>query len=152
MASIQTNNQVGDQNPIDIILIWTGFLANIPLGWFLCDGNNGTPDFTERFLKEVPTAGTNPGGIGGVATVGLTTSNMSNHFHSGTGTSHVHVAKCADDDDDTDFSILGGDDAASGSPTTNSVKIVNTVQTQGGNAAHNNLPQFFEVAYIQRKA
>ncbi len=28
----------------NIICIWYGDIVDIPSGWFLCDGNNGTPD------------------------------------------------------------------------------------------------------------
>jgi len=32
-----------------IIVLWYGSIASIPLGWLLCDGNNGTPDLRDRF-------------------------------------------------------------------------------------------------------
>ena len=32
------------------ILIWSGALSSIPTGWTLCDGTNGTPDLTDRFV------------------------------------------------------------------------------------------------------
>lgn len=51
--------------PAGRISIWTGTLANIPSGWYLCDGNNGTPNLLERFLQCVPDAITNPGSTGG---------------------------------------------------------------------------------------
>lgn len=35
--------------PIGIIAIWSGAIVNIPAGWHLCDGNNGTPDFLDYF-------------------------------------------------------------------------------------------------------
>ena len=40
------------QTPIEAgtILIWSGALSNIPTGWTLCDGTNGTPDLTDRFV------------------------------------------------------------------------------------------------------
>jgi microcystin-dependent protein len=30
--------------------MWSGSVANIPIGWALCDGQNGTPDLRERFI------------------------------------------------------------------------------------------------------
>ena len=36
--------------PKGIIVIWSGSLDDIPNGWVLCDGNNGTPDLTRRFI------------------------------------------------------------------------------------------------------
>jgi len=36
--------------PPRIIVIWSGSTTNIPAGWFLCDGNNFTPDLRDRFV------------------------------------------------------------------------------------------------------
>ena len=32
------------------IIIWSGAANAIPSGWYLCDGNNGTPDLRNRFI------------------------------------------------------------------------------------------------------
>ena len=36
--------------PSKSIAMWSGELYNIPEGWYLCDGNNGTPDLRGRFI------------------------------------------------------------------------------------------------------
>ncbi len=36
--------------PAGVIVAWSGLLVNIPSGWVLCDGNNGTPDLRDRFI------------------------------------------------------------------------------------------------------
>jgi hypothetical protein len=33
-----------------IITIWQGLIADIPSGWVLCDGTNGTPDLRDKFV------------------------------------------------------------------------------------------------------
>ena len=33
-----------------IVCMWSGTVATIPSGWFLCDGSNGTPDLRDRFI------------------------------------------------------------------------------------------------------
>lgn len=33
-----------------IIVAWSGSIANIPVGWVLCDGKNNTPDLSDRFI------------------------------------------------------------------------------------------------------
>lgn len=48
-----------------IIAIWHGTIANIPAGWLICDGNNGTPNLLTKFLEGVATAATDPGAAGG---------------------------------------------------------------------------------------
>ena len=36
--------------PKGVIVMWSGRIADVPSGWALCDGNNGTPDLRERFI------------------------------------------------------------------------------------------------------
>ncbi len=39
-------------NPVPAggIMLWSGNIGNIPADWALCDGNNGTPDLSARFI------------------------------------------------------------------------------------------------------
>ena len=53
--------------PSGCILMWCGLLANIPTGWLLCNGQNGTPDLRGKFIKGTA-AGIEPGDTGGAAT------------------------------------------------------------------------------------
>ena len=53
--------------PTGVITMWSGLLANIPSGWALCDGTQGTPDLRNSFIKSVGAA-EEPGAIGGSAT------------------------------------------------------------------------------------
>lgn len=36
--------------PQGSIILWSGFISNIPTGFQLCDGTNGTPDLRNRFI------------------------------------------------------------------------------------------------------
>lgn len=36
--------------PTGAIMMWSGAIANIPTGWALCNGQNGTPDLRGRFI------------------------------------------------------------------------------------------------------
>lgn len=78
--------------PAGIIAMWGGLLANIPSGWVLCDGANGTPDLRSRFIKGA-VAGVNPGATGGAAT--HTHADHSSLTHAGTAVadhaSHTHT-------------------------------------------------------------
>ncbi len=67
--------------PAGIICMWSGALANIPAGWQLCDGTNGTPDLRDRFVMGAPD-GVEPGGTGGAATATLAVPNLPAHTHS----------------------------------------------------------------------
>ena len=48
--------------PIGAIMIWSGTDANVPQGWAICNGSNGTPDLRDRFVI----------GAGGSLSVGAT--------------------------------------------------------------------------------
>jgi len=50
--------------PTGAIVMWSGFLANIPAGWQLCNGTNGTPNLIDRFILGV-LPGEDPGATGG---------------------------------------------------------------------------------------
>jgi hypothetical protein len=53
--------------PAGAIILWSGLLENIPAGFALCDGTNGTPDLRGRFVKGAA-ADVDPGATGGAAT------------------------------------------------------------------------------------
>jgi microcystin-dependent protein len=78
--------------PVGVIVMWSGSVANIPSGWALCDGTNGTPDLRGRFV--VGAGGSYAvGANGGAETVTLTTAQIPAHGHSGSASSaggHSH--------------------------------------------------------------
>ena len=137
--------------PSGLIAIWHGLLSNIPSGWVICDGNNGTPNLLDKFVKGVPTAATNPGGTGGAASVILTNDQIPNHQHSisNDGEHHHHLKK--------------GEDLESG-PNTYGVNGTTDVDTSsagihahggntgaiGGGQSHENRPPYYEVAFIMK--
>ena len=76
------------------IIMWSGAINDIPVGWALCDGTNGTPDLRDRFI--VGAGGKyNVGNTGGADSVTLEVSQMPSHSHSGStfsAGSHTHDA------------------------------------------------------------
>ena len=72
--------------PRGAILMWSGSIANIPSGWVLCNGANGTPNLMDRFIVGAGStyAVTNTGGAT-AASVTLTTAQMPSHTHSLSG-------------------------------------------------------------------
>jgi microcystin-dependent protein len=73
------------------IVMWYGMPANIPSGWALCDGTNGTPDMRGRFPRGVPASTSSPGTKGGIDSLALTAANMPAHTHSLTMPPHLHT-------------------------------------------------------------
>ena len=63
-----------------MIILWYGDTSNIPGGWVLCNGQNGTPDLRDRFVIG---AGNNfnPGDTGGSNSVTLSEANLPSHRH-----------------------------------------------------------------------
>jgi hypothetical protein len=47
--------------PTGGIIMWSGTIASIPAGWSLCNGANGTPDLTDKFIVSVASSAENPG-------------------------------------------------------------------------------------------
>jgi hypothetical protein len=94
----------GASLPAGLIVMWAGLRENVPAGWLLCDGQNGTPDLRDRFVKGVGAAG-EAGGTGGAASVNYTpqgavaaptfTGTQANLTHSGGAVadhaSHTHT-------------------------------------------------------------
>ena len=51
--------------PTGVVVEFDGTIANIPSGYVICDGNNGTVNRLGRFPKQVDTAITEAGTTGG---------------------------------------------------------------------------------------
>jgi microcystin-dependent protein len=84
--------ETNDPNiPIGLIVIWAGNINNIPAGWELCNGSNGTPDLREKFIRGAP-PGENPGTLGGHLTHNHTYTEIPSHTHTIAqgGQAHVH--------------------------------------------------------------
>lgn len=66
--------------PRGLIVMWSGAIVDIPTGWLLCNGSNGTPDLRNKFVLG---AGSNygVGATGGSQTVRLTTAQIPSHNH-----------------------------------------------------------------------
>jgi microcystin-dependent protein len=83
--------------PIGGIIMWSGSISNIPSGWSLCNGANGTPDLRNRFIVG---AGQdyNPGNTGGSNFITLTVAEIPVHSHTGSTASagaHEHTGTAA---------------------------------------------------------
>lgn len=82
--------------PKGLISMWSGALNALPAGWFLCNGQNGTPNLTDRFIVG---AGLNyaVGTTGGAVTAntsangahGHSTDTQGWHSHGGSTAGHV---------------------------------------------------------------
>jgi microcystin-dependent protein len=80
--------------PTDGIVLWYGSVANVPPGWAVCDGTNGTPDLRDKFILGAGST-YNYGQSGGSANVTLSNAHLPSHTHSivceNTDHQHNHV-------------------------------------------------------------
>ena len=60
----------------ETVVMFKGVIADIPTGWVICDGNNGTDNMLTRFPKQVDSAVTEAGTTGGA-----TSKTTSGHVH-----------------------------------------------------------------------
>ena len=101
--------------PSGIISMWSGAAGAIPSGWVICDGNNSTPNLTDKFIKSAAAAGA----TGGSSTTGahtLSIAEMPSHNHtmgsngaSGSYTAHTAiVSNNSAHSNGTQFSYAGG--------------------------------------------
>ena len=109
---------------LGIITVWSGAIANIPPGWFLCDGSNGTPNLTDKFIPSAgPTFAVNDEG-GSV-----------NHDHAFTATGHTHSLASG-----------AGFDFPGGGPRRD---VFDSVDVTGTTDNASIIPPFYALAYIQ---
>lgn len=124
----------GSSVPAGSIIPWYGNLANIPDGFALCDGKNGTPDLRDRFLVGAGNA-YKLGDIGGENKHQLTIDEMPKHEHvvySGYYGSNIYSISC-------DGSSYGG-----------TFKDKHLTQPSGGNQPHENRPPYYALYYIMK--
>ncbi|MBQ3834526.1 MAG: hypothetical protein II816_03320 [Elusimicrobia bacterium] len=117
------------------IIIWSGSVTDIPAGWVLCDGTNGTPDLRGRFVLGYDGTAYNVGDTGGEATHTLTITEMPSHNHvyyTGKGENTVRSGYPANAETGTIYQTL----------TTNSA---------GGGQPHNNMPPYYVLCYIMKQ-
>jgi microcystin-dependent protein len=157
--------------PVGTILIWSGSIATIPLGFHLCDGTNGTPDLRSRFVygagnENTKTSWANGwdnvnghwpvGQVGGEEQHILTIAEMPSHNHPMTADQRIHGFADSGTDIPTPYErglIVGSaTPAASWYGRTILYDIQSHLVTtyQGGFQPHNVLPRFMTLAYIMK--
>lgn len=74
------------------IVMYSGSVNAIPTGWYLCDGQNGTPDLRERFVIGASDT-ISAGSVGGSSAVTLNVSNLPSHSHTVSGVKIIENGK-----------------------------------------------------------
>jgi len=106
-----------------MIAIWSGAIVDIPSGFALCNGSNGTPDLRDRFVV----------GAGSTYAVGVT-GGAATHTHTVTNNPHSHT-------------IPGGLNIGSGA---NFGASTDPTTDAGSSAAGSSLPPYYALALIMK--
>jgi microcystin-dependent protein len=130
-TQIATTAFVNSALPVGSVIMWYGLLANIPTGWQICDGTNGTPDMRDRFPVG---AGTSYAlnDTGGANSVTLDVTQIPSHAHTGSSATesiaHTH-----------DFSVTSGLSGAHDHTGTGTTSTVDLAHTHSGTTGNNNV-------------
>ena len=117
--------------PVGGIIMWSGATNNIPTGWALCDGQNGTPNLQDKFIV----------GAGSTYAVDATGGSAD-----ATLVSHTHNLLY-------NHGSFGGSSGAvtprsGNTPVTPGIS--GRVSTEGSSATDANLPPYFALCYIMK--
>lgn len=142
--------------PTGGIIIWSGAVAAVPTGWYLCDGTNSTPDLRNKFVV----------GAGSTYAVGATGGSADavavSHTHTATSTStvtdpgHTHgiLGSTSTSGGNANTARIGSfldSGITSSSATTGiSVATATTVASAGVSGTNANLPPYYALAYIMK--
>jgi len=111
------------QLPTGTIVLWSGAIVDIPAGFVLCNGANGTPDLRDRFV------------VGAGSTYAVDANGGAvQHNHPFTGDGHTH-----------DF--VPGSGVLAGTDWDNTSASANATGTTDN---ENHLPPYYALAYIMR--
>jgi len=186
LAALDANGNLKDSSfpgnatvPQGGIIMWSGKIFQIPTGWALCDGNNGTPDLRNRFIVG---AGDDyiVGKSGGENSVTLTENQIPSHNHSmnsagnhnhggstSTNGAHTHSGSQAlrgNGEDERNSVPSASDDKNPGRTWNFTVDSAgnhnhsistdgdhtHTINNTGGGQAHENRPPYYALAYIMK--
>ena len=152
--------------PSGLISMWSGTIASIPSGWYLCNGSNGTPDLRNKFIvgADADVTSIAKTTITGTATVtgGTKDAIVVSHTHTATssvtdtGHSHVNpVGIYAINGSGGTNLAYGGSGAQAGlnistNSATTGISVATTVASAGSDGTNQNLPPYYALAFIMK--
>jgi hypothetical protein len=148
------------------IIMWSGTLATIPVGWLLCNGSNSTPDLRNRFVIG---AFQDDGGYAKTTVTGSPLQTGGNkdaviptHNHAATSTvtdpGHLHRQGSTDQFGVTSFvnnHLRSGSAESPGHQyntltATTGITVATTTDDEGVSETNANLPPYYALAYIMK--
>jgi hypothetical protein len=149
--------------PVGSILMWSGTIASIPSGWYLCDGTNSTPDLRNKFIvgaylddsgAKTTITGSNTQTGGSKDAVNVSHSHTTDSQGSGT----FYAANRTGGSPTGVLSYTGttANSLLSGGGLTDDIKQysvaahTHTVSTEGVSGTNQNLPPYYALAFIMK--
>ena len=134
-----------------MIMMWSGTIATIPSGWYLCNGSNSTPDLRNKFIIGAfsDDSGTAKTTVTGTSTQsgGSKDAIVVSHTHTITDPGHLHT-------------YTSGSAAGSGVPpvgeggtiltNTNSNTTGISINSAGSSGTNANLVPYYALAFIMK--
>jgi hypothetical protein len=141
------NTSTGTTIPTGMISLWYGSIGSVPVGWYLCDGSNGTPDLRDRFVVGAGST------YSVAATGGSANAIVVSHTHTATSTDsgHTHPNGVAGA-----FSLSGSGSNPTPSTSnytntgTGNASITTTIASAGVSGTNANLPPYYALAYVMK--
>lgn len=156
VGTVSSTTFVGNGTiPIGGIIMWSGSIASIPVGWALCDGTSGTPDLRNRFV--IGAGSTYAVAASGGSTT-IEASNLPKHAHYIVDPGHAHNVVLTnlfnDGESGTGIVYAGqGSGGTAGSRTLDSNAAQTTTTgitiSQNGPILDSNYNQTLQTAYLQ---
>jgi hypothetical protein len=132
----------GSGFPSGGIIVWSGAISAIPAGWVICDGNNSTPNLTDRFVIH---ASADSGATYDVGDTGGSTSTSAHTLTTSEIPAHTHNVPFGD----------AGNNA--GSSTGSGIGLIEAADdattSTGGGGSHTHtasLPPYYALAHIMK--
>ena len=141
--------------PSGLIAIWSGAVGSIPSGWYLCNGQNGTPDLRDSFIL----------GAGNTYAVGATGGSKDaivvSHTHTATSTStvtdpgHNHTYNQATNtapQSGSSTQVFTSNTSQNTSTASTGITVATTTtnQSTGTSGSGANMPPYYALAYIMK--
>jgi len=144
-----------------MIMMWSGSIATIPSGWYLCDGTNSTPDLRNKFIvaANADDAGVAKTTITGTASQsgGSKDAIVVSHTHTATvtdpGHSHTQTNVRYNNGAVSNTTFLTGSTGVSAPNYTipsNTTGITVANSTEGSSGTNANLPPYYALAFIMK--
>ena len=140
LSDISGNISIYGTIPIGGIILWSGSIISIPLNWSLCNGTNGTPNLTDRFI--IGAGATYPvGTTGGSSLITLTNNELPSHTHD---ISLNYITASVSGGGDNRVTSVGG------APPSSDPAATGTSTATGAGNAFSILPPYYALCYIMR--